>query len=69
MNLYALSTNATKNGYTGPCIGTKLAEANLRDFDEATMNAGKHIIGGQAGFTGGDSQKGMNMGKTRKVCD
>ena len=51
------------------CIGTKLADENAREFDEATLNAGKSVLGGQMGFTGGDSQSGMSMGKTRKVCD
>lgn len=27
------------------------------------------IVGGQMGFTEGETQSGMTMGKTRKVCD
>jgi len=68
--IYAVSSFATsKNGYTGPCIGTTIAEKNDRDFDEATLNAGKFVVGGQMGFTEGESQSGMNIGATRKVCD
>jgi len=67
--IYAVSSFASSKGYAGPCIGTKIAEKNERDFDEATLNAGKFVLGGQMGFTEGDSQTGMSMGKTRKVVD
>jgi len=68
--IYAVSSVATsKHGYEGACIGTKIADANEREFDQATLDAGKNILGGQMGFTGGENQSGMNMGKTRKVCD
>ena len=68
--IYAVSSVASSaKGYGGPCIGTKIAEKNERDFDEATLNAGKFVLGGQMGYTEGESQSGMNIGKTRKVVD
>ena len=68
--IYAVSSVASSSkGYGGPCIGTKIAEKNARDFDEATLNAGKFVLGGQMGYTEGESQSGMSMGKTRKVVD
>ena len=68
--LYACSTVVTsKHGYEGMCIGTKMADENVREFDDETLAAGKSVLGGQMGYTGGDSQSGMSMGKTRKVCD
>ena len=67
--IYAVSSYASTKGYQGPCIGTKIADKNDRNFDEATLNAGKFVLGGQMGFTEGDSQTGMSMGKTRKVVD
>jgi hypothetical protein len=60
---------SSEKGYEGPCIGTKLASENVREFDEATLNAGKAVLGGQMGYVEGESQSGMSMGKTRKVVD
>lgn len=57
------------HGYEGPCIGTKRATENIREFDEETLNEGKTILGLQMGYTEGETQSGMSMGKTRKVCD
>ena len=69
-NLFALSSVATyAHGYQGPCIGAKLADENVREFDEETIKAGKSILTGQTGWNKGETQKGMNMGKTRKVVD
>jgi len=68
--LYSVSSYATSlRGYAGPSIGTKIAEKNEREFDEETLKAGMSIVGGQMGFTEGETQSGMTMGKTRKVCD
>jgi len=68
--IYAVSSVASsEKGYEGPSIGTKIAEKNEREFDEATLNAGKFVLGGQMGYTEGESQSGMNIGKTRKVVD
>lgn len=68
--IYAVSSVASSShGYAGACIGIKISDKNEREFDEATINAGKAIMGGQMGYTAGESQSGMSMGKTRKVCD
>ena len=66
----ACSTVATSlHNYQGPCIGVKLADENQREFDEATLAAGKSMLTGQTGWNQGETQAGMNMGKTRKVVD
>merc|ERR1740131_603959 len=58
--LYAVSSVASSlKGYGGPSIGTTIAEKNEREF----------VLGGQMGFTEGENQSGMSMGKTRKVVD
>eukprot|EP00116_Pleurobrachia_bachei_P016856 sb/3477118/ len=67
--LYALSSVASTNGYQGPGIGVKIAEENVREFDEATLNAGKSILGGQMGWTEGANQSGMNIGNCRHIVD
>ena len=43
--LYKLSGVATKNGYTGPAIGVKIADQNIRDHDEQKLREGRNIIG------------------------
>jgi transgelin len=48
-------------------LGPKPSEENKRDFDEETLNAGKTIIGLQAGQNKGASQAGQNMGAGRKI--
>jgi hypothetical protein len=40
-------------------LGVRIATQNKRDFDEATMLAGKSVIGLQYGSNKGASQAGM----------
>jgi hypothetical protein len=47
----------------------KIAEENAREFDEATLAAGKNVLGGQTGWNQGASQSGMNIGNTRHIVD
>ena len=67
--LYALSSVASTSGYQGASIGVKIAEENVREFDEATLNAGKAVLGGQMGWNQGATQAGMNIGNCRHIVD
>lgn len=53
--------------WKGPKLGPKPADANERNFDEATLKAGEGIIGLQAGQNKGATQAGQNMGAGRKI--
>lgn len=66
--IVALGRKAQKF-YDGPALGPQEATENRREFDEDTLNAGKGIIGLQAGSNQGASQAGMNFGKTRAIID
>lgn len=67
--IHALGRAAQKNKFAGPVIGVKESTKVERQFDELTLKAGEGIIGAQAGFTGGATQAGMNIGKGRGVND
>ena len=67
-NLFALGGQAQKNKFNGPVLGVKVANENIRDFDDATLNAGQSITGLQSGYTEGASQAGMMAyGTTRQI--
>ncbi|XP_037078697.1 LOW QUALITY PROTEIN: muscle-specific protein 20-like [Pollicipes pollicipes] len=53
--------------WKGPWLGPKPAEANVREFDDETIAAGKTVIGLQAGTNQGASQAGQNIGAGRKI--
>jgi len=66
--LFALGRAVWKDAsWNGPKLGPKPADQNERDFDEATLNAGKTIIGLQAGQNKGATQAGQNIGASRKI--
>ena len=65
--IHALGRAAQKNSFDGPVIGAKEAAGAKRDFSEAQLRAGEGIIGQQAGFTGGATQAGMNIGARRNL--
>lgn len=66
--LFALGRETYKHPeWTGPWLGPKPSEENVRDFDEDTIAAGKAVIGLQAGSNKGASQSGQNMGAGRKI--
>lgn len=48
-SIHALGRCAQKNGFQGPVIGVKLAEANKREFSPEQLKAGEGVIGLQAG--------------------
>ena len=67
--LFQVSSVATTNGYTGPSCGVNISAENVREFDQATLDAGKAILGGQTGWNQGATQAGMNIGNTRHITD
>nr|ADO16563.1 calponin [Cerebratulus lacteus] len=67
--IMALGTEAQRCNFNGMTIGAAPTTKNVREFTEEQLAAGKKIIGGQAGFTGGASQSGMSMGAGRHIAD
>ncbi|XP_002732082.1 calponin-3-like isoform X1 [Saccoglossus kowalevskii] len=66
--IWALASQAQKKGYAGPVWGVKVADKNVREFDEATLRAGQGEIGLQAGYNKGATQAGMTAyGTTRHM--
>ncbi|XP_034244889.1 muscle-specific protein 20 [Thrips palmi] len=66
--LFALGRETYRHPeWTGPKLGPKPADEAKRDFSEEQLNAGKTIIGLQAGQNKGASQAGQNMGAGRKI--
>lgn len=53
--------------WKGPYLGPKPADEAKRDFSEETLQAGKTIIGLQAGSNKGATQAGQNIGAGRKI--
>ena len=45
VTLYKLGSAAQKNGFPGPVIGVKVAEKNVRNFDERRKKDGMNVIG------------------------
>jgi len=64
-----LGSEVQRYGFDGPVIGPKPTEKNVREFSEEQLNAGKGIIGLQAGTNKCASQAGMSMGSARHVAD
>jgi len=57
--LWALAGHAQTKGFAGPHWGVKIADKNVRDFDEQTLRQGANVLPQQAGYTGGATQAGM----------
>ena len=68
-NQECLFLQAQRNGFVGPTIGPKPVEKNLRFFTDEQIKASHSIIGLQAGYNKGASQKGMSFGATRHGND
>jgi len=66
-NCHSLSGFAQKKGWKGPSLGVKHSSQNLREFDQATLNAGKNVISLQYGSNQGASQAGMSYGSNRPI--
>ncbi len=43
--IHALGRQAQKHNFDGPTLGVKLCEANVRNFTEEQLNAGKNTVG------------------------
>lgn len=67
--IIALGRKAQTIGYDGPALGPAESSENKREFTEEQMNAGKNVIGLQAGTNKCASQAGQNFGKTRSIVD
>ena len=65
--IYALSRKAQLRGYTGPALGPRESQTNIRSFTDEQLNEGKHIIGGQYGSNKGANQQGLRFGKQRGI--
>ena len=66
--LFALGRETYRHPeWNGPYLGPKPAEECKRDFSEEVLNAGKTVIGLQAGSNKGATQAGQNMGAGRKI--
>ena len=69
LSIHALGRKAQTKGYTGPTLGPRESSANVREFSEEQLQAGKNVIGLQMGSNKGASQAGQSFGKTRHIVD
>jgi len=68
MSLFALGrTSYTHPEWKGPWLGPRPSEENIREFEQEKLNAGKSIIGLQAGSNKGATQAGTNAGAPRRI--
>ena len=58
---------AQKKGYSGPTLGPKMEDKNVRQFSEEQKKAGGAVIGLQMGSNKGANQSGMTFGQTRHM--
>ncbi|KAI5702737.1 muscle-specific protein 20 [Diaphorina citri] len=66
--IYALGRETYRHSeWKGPYLGPKPADEAKRDFSEEQLQAGKTIIGLQAGSNKGATQAGQNIGAGRKI--
>lgn len=66
--IFALGRTAQKNGYTGPKLGPKEAEAQKREWTEEDLRKGSASISLQMGTANVASQQGMTpYGKQRQI--
>lgn len=65
--IFAVSRCAAKKGYNGPRLGPKMATANVRNFTQDQLDAGKNAVPLLKGFNKGASQKGMTFGGKRQI--
>ncbi|KAJ8725027.1 hypothetical protein PYW07_015985 [Mythimna separata] len=66
--LFALGRETYRHPeFQGPNLGPKPSDECKRDFSEEVLNAGKTVIGLQAGSNKGATQAGQNIGAGRKI--
>ena len=56
--IHSVGRGAQKIGFKGPVVGVKESSKNEREFDQATLNAGKAIASQQMGNNKGANQSG-----------
>jgi len=66
-SLFALGRTTYLTGWAGPYLGPRPSSENKREFSDEVIQAGKTVIGLQAGSNQGASQAGQNMGAGRKI--
>lgn len=59
----------TRDDYTGPVLGPKMAEKTERHFTEEQLAEAKNTVSLQYGSNKGANQSGINMGKGRSIVD
>eukprot|EP00108_Taenia_solium_P011346 TsM_000153800 transcript=TsM_000153800 gene=TsM_000153800 len=71
--IYQLGTEATmecqRHKFNGPKCGPRPTYENKRTFSPEQLAMSNTVIGLQAGFNKGASQKGMSMGAVRHIAD
>lgn len=67
--IHALGRKAQTHGFTGPTLGPKEAQKNVREFTDEQMAAGQNVIGLQMGTNKLASQSGMSFGGQRHIND
>ena len=69
ITIQAFASAAMSQGLTNCSFAIKVADKNIRNFDERTLKAGERIIGLQMGSNKGANQSGMNFGQSRPLFD
>jgi len=67
--VFALGRKAQTNGFSGPVLGPREAERNVREFTEEQLRASESMVPLQAGTNKLASQKGIAFGKGRFITD
>ena len=67
--IHALGRKAQRKGYSGPTLGPKESDQNMRDFTDEQLRAGQGVIGLQMGTNKVANASGINYGKSRGITD
>ncbi|KAL5110160.1 Myophilin [Taenia crassiceps] len=67
--IYQLGTECQRHNFNGPKCGPRPTYENKRTFSPEQLAISNTVIGLQAGFNKGASQKGMSMGAVRHIAD
>ncbi|CAF2376553.1 unnamed protein product [Rotaria sp. Silwood2] len=66
--IHALGRQAQRKNFTGPTLGPKMSDSNVRDFTEEQLRAGQNMVGLlNDGMNKGASQAGQNIGLSRHI--
>ena len=65
---FFLLLQAQKKNFTGPTLGPKMSDANVREFTDDQLRAGQNMVGLlNDGMNKGASQAGQNFGLSRHI--